>query len=133
MTVVDPISDMFTRIRNAINVNFESVSFQYSNIKCEIAKVLTNEGFINGYEIINEDIKKKKIKIALKYDADGEALIQSIKRVSKPSKRIYKSKKEIYKVLNGIGILILSTSKGILTGKNARIKNVGGEVIAEVY
>jgi len=133
MTVIDPIADMFTRIRNAQIVSFDSISFQYSNLKCEIAKILTNEGYINGYEIVNDDLNKRLIKLSLKYDKNGKPLIESIRRVSKPSKRVYTKKKDIYKVLNGFGTLILSTSKGILSGKEARIKNLGGEVIGEVY
>ena len=133
MTVIDPIADMFTRIRNAQIVSFDSISFQYSNIKCEIAKILTNEGYINGYEIVNDDLNKRLIKLSLKYYKNGKPLIESIRRVSKPSKRVYTKKKDIYKVLNGFGTLILSTSKGILSGKEARIKNLGGEVIGEVY
>jgi small subunit ribosomal protein S8 len=133
MTIIDPIADMFTRIRNAQIVSFDSISFQYSNVKCEIAKILTNEGYINGYEIVNDDLNKRLIKISLKYDKNGKPLIESIRRVSKPSKRVYTKKKDIYKVLNGFGTLILSTSKGILSGKDARIKNLGGEVIGEVY
>ena len=133
MTVIDPIADMFTRIRNAQIVSFDSISFQYSNIKCEIAKMLTNEGYINGYEIVNDDLNKRLIKLSLKYDKNGKPLIESIRRVSKPSKRVYTKKKDIYKVLNGFGTLILSTSKGILSGKEARIKNLGGEVLGEVY
>lgn len=133
MTVIDPIADMFTRIRNAQIVSFDSISFQYSNIKCEIAKILTNEGYINGYEIVNDDLNKRLIKLSLKYDKNGKPLIESIRRVSKPSRRVYTKKKDIYKVLNGFGTLIISTSKGILSGKEARIKNLGGEVIGEVY
>ena len=102
-------------------------------LKCEIAKILTNEGYINGYEIVNDDLNKRLIKLSLKYDKNGKPLIESIRRVSKPSKRVYTKKKDIYKVLNGFGTLILSTSKGILSGKEARIKNLGGEVIGEVY
>jgi small subunit ribosomal protein S8 len=133
MTVIDPIADMFTRIRNAQIVSFDSISFQYSSIKCEIAKILTNEGYINGYEIVNGDLNKRLIKLSLKYDKHGKPLIENIRRVSKPSRRVYTKKKDIYKVLNGFGTLILSTSKGILSGKDARIKNLGGEVIGEVY
>ena len=133
MTLVDPIGDMFTRIRNALIVSFDSVTFQYSNVKCEIAKILVNEGYINGYEILNNDLNKRLIKLSLKYDKFGKPVIENIRRVSKPSKRIYTKKKDIYKVLNGFGTLILSTSVGILSGKEARVKNVGGEVIGEVY
>ena len=133
MTVVDPIADMFTRIRNALIVSFDSVTFQYSNVKCEIAKILVNEGYINGYEILNNDLNKRLIKLSLKYDKLGKPVIENIRRVSKPSKRIYTKKKDIYKVLNGFGTLIISTSIGILSGKEARLKNVGGEVIGEIY
>ncbi len=133
MTVMDPIADMFTRIRNAQIVSFDSITFQYSNIKCEIAKILTNEGYINGYEIVNDDLNKRQIKLSLKYDADGNPLIESIRRVSKPSKRVFTKKKDIYKVLNGFGTLIISTSKGVLSGKEARLKNLGGEIIGEVF
>ena len=133
MTVIDPIADMFTQIRNAQIVSFDSITIHYSKIKCEIAKILTNEGFINGYEIVNDDLNKSKLKVILKYDSDGKPLIESIKRISKPSKRVYTSKSDIYKVLNGFGLLILSTSKGILSGRDARLKNVGGEILGEVY
>ena len=133
MTVVDPIADMFTRIRNALIVSFDSVTFQYSNVKCEIAKILVNEGYINGYEILNNDLNKRLIKLSLKYYKLGKPVIENIRRVSKPSKRIYTKKKDIYKVLNGFGTLIISTSVGILSGKEARLKNVGGEVIGEIY
>mgnify|MGYP001335922809 CR=1 FL=1 len=133
MTVIDPIADMFTQIRNAQIVSFETISIQYSKVKCEIAKVLTNEGYINGYEITNDDLNKRRLKITLKYDNNGVPLIESIRRISKPSKRVYTKKSDIYKVLNGFGLLILSTSRGILSGKDARIKNLGGEIIGEVY
>ena len=133
MTVIDPVADMFTQIRNAQIVSFETITLQYSKVKCEIAKILTNEGFINGYEILNDDLNKRKLKLILKYDSSGKPLIESIKRVSKPSKRIYTKKSDIYKVLNGFGLLILSTSKGILSGRDARLNNVGGEILGEVY
>ena len=93
MTVIDPIADMFTRIRNALIVSFDSVTFQYSNVKCEIAKILVNEGYINGYEILNNDLNKRLIKLSLKYDKFGKPVIENIRRVSKPSKRIYTKKK----------------------------------------
>ena len=133
MTVIDPVADMFTRIRNGLIVSFDSITFQYSNIKCEIAKILVKEGYINGYEILNDDLKKRLIKISLKYDYNGKPVIESIRRVSKPSKRVYTKKKDIYKVLNGFGTLIVSTSQGVLSGKEARLKNLGGEIIGEVY
>jgi small subunit ribosomal protein S8 len=133
MTIHDPIADLFTQIRNAQIVSFDSVVIQYSTIKHEIAKLLTKEGYLNGVEIVNKDIKKKTLKIALKYDSEGSPLFDTIKRISKPSKRVYTKKKDIYKVLNGFGTLILSTPFGIMTGKEARLKNVGGEIIGEIY
>ena len=133
MTIIDPIADMFTRIKNGQIVSFESVQLQYSNIKYEIAKILTREGFISGYELIDDKLNKRQLKIVLKYDENGKPLIENIRRVSKPSRRVYTSKKDIYKVLNGFGILLISTSKGILTGKEARLKNIGGEILGEVY
>lgn len=133
MTITDPIADMFTRIRNAQIVALSTVTLQHSCVKCDIAKILVNEGYIKSYEIVNNDLNKRLLKLLLKYKDDGAPLIESIRRVSKPSKRIYTSKKNIYKVLNGFGTLILSTSKGILSGKDARLKNVGGEILGEVY
>jgi len=133
MTIIDPIADMFTRIRNAQIVALSTVTLQHSCVKCDIAKILANEGYIKSYEIVNNDLNKRLIKLLLKYKDDGAPLIESIRRVSKPSKRIYTSKKNIYKVLNGFGTLILSTSKGILTGRDARLKNVGGEILGEVH
>lgn len=133
MSITNPVADMLTQIRNALNVNFDYVSFQYSNIKHEIVKILVKEGYLTGYEIVNNDLMKKKLKVELKYDVKGIPIIDTIRCVSKPSKRVYTKKKDIYKVLNGFGTLILSTPKGLLTGKDARLKNVGGEVLVEVY
>jgi small subunit ribosomal protein S8 len=133
MTVTDPISDLFTQIRNAQIVSFDSISVQYSRIKHDIAKLLSKEGYINGVELVNNDINKKDLKITLKYDTEGSPVIDKILRISKPSKRIYTKKKNIYKVLNGLGTLIVSTPSGIMTGKDARLKNLGGEIIGEVY
>ena len=133
MTIIDPIADMFTRIRNALGVQHEHVSMPFSKIKCEIAKILLKEGYISGYEVLNEDIVKKKIKIELKYSDSGQPVISSIKKISKSGSRVTIKKSDIPKVLNGFGINILSTSHGVLTGKEARVENVGGELIAEVY
>ena len=129
MAVTDPISDMFTRIRNAVNNHEDEVVIPFSNLKQSIAKILKEEGFIKFFELINADSIKKSIKIGLKYAPNGRPLISRIARVSKPSKRVYVQKSRIPKVMNGYGICILSTPKGVLNGKAARLANVGGEFI----
>ena len=132
MTMTDPIADMLTRIRNANTVKHETVDVPASNIKKEIVRILLEEGFIRGYDVI-EDGKQGIIRIQLKYGQSGERVIQGIKRISKPGMRVYTNAYEIPKVLNGLGISIISTSKGILTDKQARKENVGGEVICYVW
>ena len=133
MSVNDPISDLFTRIRNAASVGHESLIVPSSKLKISILKLLKTEGYINTFEVISVDRVKQEIKINLKYDQSGRSVINSISRVSKCSKRIYKAKKSVPKVRDGFGISILSTSKGVLTGKDARKNNVGGELLAVVY
>ncbi|MDY2738108.1 30S ribosomal protein S8 [Intestinibacter sp.] len=132
MTMTDPIADMLTRIRNANTVKHETVDVPASNIKKEIVRILLEEGFVRGYDVI-EDEKQGIIRIQLKYGQAGEKVIQGIKRISKPGMRVYTNAHEIPKVLNGLGIAIISTSKGILTDKQARKENVGGEVICYVW
>ncbi|MGM9544446.1 MAG: 30S ribosomal protein S8 [Romboutsia timonensis] len=132
MTMTDPIADMLTRIRNANTVKHETVDVPASNIKKEIARILLEEGFVRGYDVI-EDEKQGIIRIQLKYGQSGERVIQGIKRISKPGMRVYTNAYEVPKVLNGLGISIISTSKGILTDRQARKENVGGEVICYVW
>ena len=132
MTMTDPIADMLTRIRNANTVKHETVDVPASNIKKEIVRILLEEGFVRGYDVI-EDEKQGIIRIQLKYGQSGERVIQGIKRISKPGMRGYTNAYEVPKVLNGLGISIISTSKGILTDKQARKENVGGEVICYVW
>ena len=132
MTMTDPIADMLTRIRNANTVKHETVDVPASNIKKEIARILLEEGFIRGYDVI-EDGKQGIIRIQLKYGQTGERVISGLKRISKPGMRVYADKHEVPRVLNGLGISIISTSKGILTDKQARKENVGGEVICYVW
>lgn len=132
MTITDPIADMLTRIRNAVAQSHESVEMPISKMKLELVKVLKEEGFIKKYEHKVYD-NKKYLKIILKYGVNGEKIISGIERVSKPGRRIYVPKAEIPKVLNGLGISILSTNKGILTGKQARISNTGGELLCKVW
>ncbi len=132
MTMTDPIADMLTRVRNANSVKHETVDVPASNIKKEIARILLEEGFIRGYDVI-EDGKQGIIRIQLKYGQEGERVISGLKRISKPGMRIYSNSEEIPKVLNGLGVAIISTSKGIFTDKQARQNKVGGEVICYVW
>ncbi|MBC5998091.1 30S ribosomal protein S8 [Romboutsia ilealis] len=132
MTMTDPIADMLTRIRNANVVKHETVDVPASNMKKELARILLEEGFVRGYDVI-EDGKQGIIRIQLKYGQSGERVISGLKRISKPGMRVYAANHEIPKVLNGLGISVISTSKGILTDKQARKENVGGEVICYVW
>ena len=132
MTMTDPIADMLTRIRNANVVKHETVDVPASNMKKELSRILLEEGFIRGYDVI-EDGKQGIIRILLKYGQTGERVISGLKRISKPGMRVYADKHEVPRVLNGLGISIISTSKGILTDKQARKANVGGEVICYVW
>jgi len=132
MSMSDPISDMLTRIRNAGKVKFNSVDIPGSKLKIEIAKVLKTEGFIKNYKFIKDD-KQGNLRIYLKYDTNQGNVIFGLKRVSKPSRRVYVKSKDVKPVLNGMGIAILSTSKGIMTDKNAIKENVGGEILCNIW
>ena len=132
MVMTDPIADFLTRIRNANMAKHDSVEIPASNIKKSLTEILKQEGFIRDYEV-TEDSKQGVIKITLKYGPNGERVISGLKRISKPGLRNYVSADNLPKVLNGLGIAIVSTSAGILTDKEAREKNVGGEVIAYVW
>ena len=133
MSINDPISDMFTRIRNAVKENHESVSIPYSKLLYNIANTINQNGFFNNVTVINSSLLKKSIKITLKYDNDSISCISNIQRISKPSKRIYLKKSKIPKILGGFGLSIVSTSKGIMSGKDARINNLGGEFVGVVW
>ncbi|HMM69631.1 MAG TPA: 30S ribosomal protein S8 [Gudongella oleilytica] len=130
--MTDPIADMLTRIRNSNNAKHDSVDVPASNIKKEIAQILLSEGFIKGFDVI-EDGKQGIIRIDLKYGKNSEKVISGIKRISKPGLKVYVKSDEIPRVLGGLGIAVLSTSKGIMTDKQARKENVGGEVICYVW
>lgn len=132
MLVLDPIADMLTRIRNANTNKHESVLVPQSKTKLAIAEILKEEGFIADYKTTVVD-KITMMEITLKYGPNGEKVIQGLKRISKPGLRIYANAEQLPKVLNGLGIAIVSTSKGIVTDKNARKLNVGGEVLAYVW
>ena len=132
MQISDVIADMLTRIRNANDAKHETVDIPASNMKKAIAKILLDEGYIKSYEVI-EDGKQGIIRIALKYLAGKQKVIRGLRRVSKPGLRIYSNCEDMPKVMNGLGIAIVSTSKGIMTDKEARKANVGGEVLAFVW
>jgi len=132
MIVNDPIADMLTRIRNALMAKHESVVVPSSRVKKSIAEILFNEGYITSFEVVEEE-GRANIVIQLKYGEKKASIISGLKRISKPGLRIYASANELPKVLNGLGIAIVSTSKGLMTDAQARQANIGGEVIAYVW
>ncbi|MBQ3023324.1 MAG: 30S ribosomal protein S8 [Clostridia bacterium] len=132
MQITDPIADMLTRIRNANSAKHETVDVPVSNMKKAIADILLEEGYIKSYEII-DDGKQGMIHITLKYGANKEKVISGLQRVSKPGLRVYAGRDELPRVLKGLGIAIVSTSKGIMTDKKARAEKIGGEVLAFVW
>ena len=134
--VTDTIADMLTRIRNANSMGYEEVTVPASKLKVELARILKEEGFIKDYKIENSDENSQAqntIVITLKYTDKKERVITGLKRISKPGLRVYAKNDEVPKVLNGLGIAIMSTSKGIMTDKEARKQNLGGEVLAYVW
>ena len=131
MQITDPVADMLTRIRNANTAKHESVDVPASNLKKAIAKILLDEGYIKSYEVV-EDGTQGVIRIQLKYLAGKEKVISGLRRVSKPGLRVYAGADELPRVLKGLGIAIISTSKGVMTDKAARANHVGGEVLAFV-
>ena len=130
--VTDTIADMLTRIRNANQMHYEEVKIPASNVKKEIARILKEEGFIKDYKIVDDNVQGT-IELTLKYTDKKERVITGLKRISKPGLRVYVQKDEVPKVLNGLGIAIISTSKGIMTDKEARKENIGGEVLAYIW
>jgi small subunit ribosomal protein S8 len=132
MVMTDPIADMLTRIRNANMVRHEKLEVPASNIKKQIAEILKREGFVRDVEYI-EDNKQGIIRIFLKYGANNQRVITGLKRISKPGLRVYAKSDEVPRVLNGLGIALVSTSQGVVTDKEARAKQVGGEVLAYVW
>ena len=132
MTMTDPIADLIVRIKNAIMVSYDKVEVPSSKIKINIVKILKFEGYIRNYKIIKDD-KQDSIVIYLKYNEDKSSVIKDLKRISKPSCRIYSRYKKIPRVLNGLGINIVSTSKGVLTDREARKMGIGGEIICSVW
>lgn len=129
--MTDPIADMLTRIRNALVVKHEEVEIPASNMKKEIAKILLKEGYVKAYDLVGDN--GETIKLTLKYGASGERVISGLKRISKPGLRVYAGSEQLPKVLNGLGIAIISTPKGVMTDKEARKLHHGGEVLAYVW
>lgn len=132
--IVDPISDMLTRMRNAIGARHSKVDVPASRLKIEVARILKEEGYITNYSIkTSEGSHARTLRIFLRYGPKGESVISQLKRVSRPSLRVYVGSAEVPKVLGGLGVNILSTSQGVMTGKNARKAKVGGELLCSVY
>ena len=132
MNITDPIADMLTRIRNANTVSHESVSIPSSKLKLELAKLLKEEGYIEDYEVADSG-KFKVINVALKYTENKKPVITNLQRISKPGLRTYCKSKKLPQVLGGLGIAIISTSKGLLTDRKARKENLGGEILCYVW
>lgn len=132
MVMTDPIADFLTRVRNANLARHESLEVPASNVKKEIANILKREGFVKNVEVVEDD-KQGVIRVFLKYGQDNERVITGLKRISKPGLRVYAKAGDVPKVLNGLGIAIVSTSEGVVTDKEARAKNIGGEILAYVW
>ena len=128
----DPIADMLTRIRNANQMRYQEVSVPASNLKVSLAKILKDEGFIEDYKVVNDNVQGT-IELTLKYGQNKERVITGLKRISKPGLRVYAKAGEVPKVLNGLGIAIISTSHGVMTDKEARKENLGGEVLCYIW
>lgn len=134
MSMTDPIADMLTRIRNGIQSHHDRVEMPSSKLKVEVARILRAEGFISNYKVVAEDGKPQaSLRVYLKYSEDGEPVIHGIERVSRPGRRVYRGKEEIPKVLGGLGLAIVSTSRGVLSGTEAARTGVGGEVLCQVW
>ena len=132
MVVTDTIADMLTRIRNANQMRYQEVSVPASNLKVSLAKILKDEGFIEDYKVVNDNVQGT-IVITLKYGQNKERVITGLKRISKPGLRVYAKAGEVPKVLNGLGIAVISTSHGVMTDKEARKENLGGEVLCYIW
>ena len=132
MSMSDPLADMLTRIRNAVQVKFPSVDIPLSNVKKDVAKILKEEGYILDYQVIDDGLQGA-LRLELKYDQNNRSVITGIRRVSKPGRRIYLKSDRIPKVMSGLGIAVISTSRGVISDQNARAQKVGGEVLCEVW
>lgn len=134
MSMTDPIADMLTRIRNGITSRHDRVEMPSSKLKVEVAKILKAEGFVSNYKVVQEEGKAQAtLRVYLKYSDDGEPVIHGIERISRPGRRVYRGKEDIPQVLGGLGLAIVSTSKGVLSGAEAARTGVGGEVLCQVW
>lgn len=133
MTMTDPIADLLTRIRNALGAHHEVVNIPFSKMKIEIARIMKEEGYIDNFKSIVDDDPQGTLRVYLKYGPEHEDVINGLKRVSKPGRRVYVKAKDIPKVMGGYGINIVSTSHGIITGKEARRINSGGEILCDIW
>jgi Ribosomal protein S8 len=133
MSMTDPIADMLTRIRNGLQAELETVNIPASKVKTEIARILKQEGYINNYSVTGETAKDKVITVELKYGPNKQKVISGLKRISKPGLRVYAKSDSVPRVLNGLGIAVISTSAGLMTDRDARKKNLGGEVVAYIW
>jgi len=133
MSVSDPIADMLTRIRNALKARFDSVIIPSSGLKVEITRIMQEEGYINSYEVIDGENSGGILKIYLRYNKDRTGAISGLKRISKPSLRVYSENAKIPQVMGGLGTVIMSTSRGVMTGRKARQLGIGGEVICYLW
>jgi len=132
MSMTDPIADLLSRIRNGIQAHHDRIELPSSKLKVEVARILKAEGFISNYKVV-EDKVQSTLRIYLKYSDDGEPVIHGIERISRPGRRVYRNKQEIPRVLGGLGLAIVSTSKGVLSGAEAARSGVGGEVLCQVW
>ncbi len=132
MVLTDPIADMLTRIRNANTVNHEVVEIPASTIKLELARIMKQEGYIKDFDLVQSEVQSV-IKVLMKYGANKQRVIKGLKRISKPALRVYVKKDEIPKVLNGLGVAVISTSRGLMTDRQAREAGLGGEVICYMW
>ncbi len=133
MSMTDPVADMLTRIRNGITSHHERVELPASKLKVEIARILKSEGFIRNYSLADKEKPQGTLRIDLKYSPNGEPVIHGIERISRPGRRVYRNKQEIPRVLDGLGLAIVSTSKGVLSGSEAAKSGVGGEILCQVW
>lgn len=133
MSLTDPIADLLTRIRNGLRVHGDKVQVRKSRLNEEVVRTLAREGFLLGVREIAAPTGRPMLEVTLKYDQDGEPLISSVSRVSRPGRRVYSNVREIPRVLNGMGIVVLSTSRGVMSDREARAQGVGGEILCEVW
>lgn len=133
MSMTDPVADLLSRIRTALMSKHDRLDAPASKLKLEICKLLQQQGFIDGFQLLEDDSVKKQVRIFLKYTAEGDPVIRHLRRVSTPGRRVYRQASRLRPVLNGLGVGIVSTSQGLLTDKEARERKVGGEILCEVW